>query len=926
MLDLGTLRLKLEVDRSDADKELSGLATSANKMLSTIKTAIAALGVAAVAKQVVDLGKSALDAYANYEQLVGGVETLFGAGGQSIEEYAASVGKSVDDVRDKYNSMMTAQTTVLDNADKAYKTAGLSANDYMETVTSFSASLIQSLGGDTEKAASYADRAIVDMSDNANKMGTSMESIQNAYAGFAKQNYTMLDNLKLGYGGTKSEMERLIADAAEMTDVQKELGVTVDASSLSFDNIVNAISVMQESMGIAGTTAKEAATTIEGSVNSMKASWENWLTELGKEDADIKGKTQELVESIVTVVKNVGPRIAEIATNMVSGFAEIIVQLGAYLIEQAPTIIQWGVDLISNLKEGFAQSASTLAEAFGKIAPDLLNALKKGLEQGPTVLVETITKLVTSIIQFFTEHSGDIINVGVELINSLVTGIINAIPSLLGALPQILTAIMNFISTAAPQLVEGGANIIQNLANGIKEGLPKIVEKLPEILTTIVTYITTNIPTIIACGVQLIEALAEGIIDALPTVIAAIPQIIVAILAAFVESLPQIVSCGAQIIESLFEGILSLVSKIPSVIGAIASGIIDGFKNLFGIHSPSTVMSEMGVNLVEGLLQGLENTWNKITEFFSKALEGIKTAVSEAWTSIKDKTSEIWGNIKDKTSETWTNIKEKVTSIATDVKDKVSETWASLKDKVSEIGNTLKDKITETWTTTKDKVTTLATNVKDKVSETWSSLKDKISTTSDQTKEKISTTWENIKSTVTDKVTSMKDSVATKFSDMKSKISDTMSSVKTTMTDKWNQAVNAIKSTNLSSAATSIINGFKNSLQSAWNGVTSWANNAVSKLKSSVSNAVSWVSSKVRGHRTGLAEVPYDGYAAILHKGERVLTAAQNNQYNKLLERNAVPQPDNVTVNFNGSYSFRSQEDIDYFMNEAGKLIKRKAG
>lgn len=233
---------------NDGISKLGSLGKSGLSIVSKAMTgAIAAVGTGAAA-----IIKSSLGVVANMEQQVGGVETLF---------------------KDSAN-------TVIANANKAYKTAGMSANNYMETVTSFSASLLQSLGGDTAKAASYADRAIVDMSDNANKMGTNMRDIQNAYQGFAKQNYTMLDNLKLGYGGTQEEMKRLISDASKMTDVQKELGVTVDASSLSFGNIVNAISVVQKQMGITGTTSKEAATTIEGSVNSAKAAWENFELEL----------------------------------------------------------------------------------------------------------------------------------------------------------------------------------------------------------------------------------------------------------------------------------------------------------------------------------------------------------------------------------------------------------------------------------------------------------------------------------------------------------------------------------------------------------------------------------------------------------------------------------------------------------------------
>ncbi|MFR8529940.1 MAG: hypothetical protein ACLVDB_01740 [Anaeromassilibacillus sp.] len=217
--------------------------------------------------------KQSVEAYAAYEQNVGGIQKLFGNMGKSLEEYAAMNNTTTDAVASQWAKLEDAQNTVLENANNAWKTAGMSANDYMQQVTSFSAALITSLGNDTQKAADYADMAMIDMSDNVNTFGSNMQDVQNAYQGFAKQNYTMLDNLKLGYGGTQSEMQRLIADASKLTDVQKELGVTVDGNSMSFSNIVAAIHVMQESMQIGGTTAREAATTIEGSINAMKSAW-----------------------------------------------------------------------------------------------------------------------------------------------------------------------------------------------------------------------------------------------------------------------------------------------------------------------------------------------------------------------------------------------------------------------------------------------------------------------------------------------------------------------------------------------------------------------------------------------------------------------------------------------------------------------------
>lgn len=260
--------------------------------LRTVANGITEIGKTA-ANMAVSIGKASLDSYADYEQLVGGVETLYKDSAGIIESYAKD----------------------------AYKNVGLSANDYMETSTSFAAALVSSLGGDTGKAAEMANTAISDMSDNANKMGTNMQSIQDAYNGFAKQNYTMLDNLKIGYGGTQAEMKRLIKEAAAMTDTQKELGVTVDSNSMSYANIVQAIHVVQANMGIMGTTSKEAATTIQGSTASMKSAWENLLIGIADPEQDFQALVDNLVDSVITAGNNIIPRIKEIVPTLIDGLA-----------------------------------------------------------------------------------------------------------------------------------------------------------------------------------------------------------------------------------------------------------------------------------------------------------------------------------------------------------------------------------------------------------------------------------------------------------------------------------------------------------------------------------------------------------------------------------------------------------------------------
>ena len=382
----GTGRFSKELDKSNQS------AKNAGEGFTVLKGALASLvasgvraainGARRLGEEVVDIGKQSIEAYANYEQLVGGVETLFGAGGKSLEEYAKSVGKTTKEAEKDYNNLMKAQSAVMDNADKAYKTAGMSANTYMETVTSFSASLLQGLGGDTQKAAKVADKAIIDMSDNANKMGTDMTLIQNAYQGFAKQNYTMLDNLKLGYGGTKSEMARLVKDSGVLGKAGEDLTAKNLDQKVSFDQIIEAIHKTQKEMGITGTTSKEASTTIEGSVNSMKAAWENLLVGLADEDQDVDELWNNFVKSAETAAKNLFPRIktlVERATSFIGEklreafpeFMETVDQVRELLVNLFKFIISNGPQIISVLK-GIAvafiayQVVSTITTVIGK--------------------------------------------------------------------------------------------------------------------------------------------------------------------------------------------------------------------------------------------------------------------------------------------------------------------------------------------------------------------------------------------------------------------------------------------------------------------------------------------------------------------------------------------------------------------------------
>lgn len=470
-----------------------------------IKTA-AKVGVAAVSAAATAIGaltKKSIEAYAEYEQLVGGVETLFGAGGQSIEDYAKAAGKTVSAVKDEYNALMASQQMVFDNAAQAYETAGLSANEYMDTVTSFSASLLQSLGGDTKAAAEYADVAIRDMADNANKMGTSMESIQFAYAGFAKQNYTMLDNLKLGYGGTKSEMQRLLADASKIA------GTKFDISN--YNDVIQAIHVMQEEMGITGTTAKEAATTIQGSVNAMKGAWANLVTGLADDEADFGKLMSNFVDSAVTAGENIIPRIE--------------------------------------------------------------------------TTIQGITQLVSA------------------------------------ASETIVPLIVDTLMTNLPSLLSAGVDLLLAIINGILDNLDTLIDCVLQLTDTIVDKLIENLPKLVDGGIKLTLGLAEGLIKALPDLLSKTPQIIKGIVSSLVSNLPDIISVGVDIVAGIWKGITGMKAWLWENVKGFFSGIVDGVKNILGIHSPSRVFAGIGENMALGLGVGWEDEFGSVKKGITDGLD-----------------------------------------------------------------------------------------------------------------------------------------------------------------------------------------------------------------------------------------------------------------------------------------------------------------
>lgn len=617
-------------------------------------TAAVSTGVAGFAA----LSKSALDAVGDFEQLKGGIETLFGAQGtQSVEEYAELVGKSVDEVRDEYNALMETQQAALENAGKAYKTAGLSANQYMETVTSFAASLKQSLGD--EKAwqlADYADKAVIDMSDNANKMGTNMESIQNAYQGFAKQNYTMLDNLKLGYGGTKEEMQRLLADAEKLAGYKAG---TFDISS--FADIVDAIHIVQDELGITGTTAKEAATTIQGSVSSMKAAWENFLTGSGSVD--------ELVDSVSTaagvIVDNLGeiiPRLAQTLPKLISKVGkmlpDLLEQLLPSLIEGATALVHGFVSVLPVLMETMLPSLidgaisvvtmmvgelPSILSAFSEVIPMLIEAvmtmlpllIEAGiqivqqlalgiLEELPSIL-SSLSEVIPMLIEAIMTMLPLLIETGGQILLQLTTGILQELPSMLESLRGMIPMMVEAIMAMLPQILEAGIQILTQLALGIAQALPDLIPQIVDVVLTIVEVLIDNIDLIIDAGIELIIGLAVGLVNAIPKLIEKIPEIISKLIDAIVNNAPKMWEAASKLIMTLAGGLIknlpSLIMKIPEIVSKISRAFIDlAYK-----------FAEAGKNIVTGLWNGIKSGWSWLVDgvknLANSLLEGAKSAL-----------------------------------------------------------------------------------------------------------------------------------------------------------------------------------------------------------------------------------------------------------------------------------------------------------
>ena len=572
-MNLLDLAVKITCD-DQASGQVGGIGSKITGALGTAAkvggAAVAALGTATIA-----VGKSALDAFADYEQLVGGIDTLFKDSSSKMQQYAAS----------------------------AYQTAGVSANRYMEISTSFAASLISSLGGDTEAAADMANMAIMDMSDNANKMGTSLDVVQEAYQSLARGNYEMLDSLKLGYGGTKSELERLLSDAEQIAASQ---GMVRDFSVDSYADVVEAIHLVQDEMGITGTAAAEASTTISGSINSAKAAWENWLAGLGNEDADMGALTDQLVQSVVTAGENIVPRVGQIMSTLVQTVVQYAPQLGQEIMNGLSQIDftqvgQTASDLILMLVNGIVTNLPTLAQA----ALQIVMALGQGLvTNGPQILMQ-LGQLLLQLAQYIIANVPNILNAAMQFFGMILQGIVTYGPQILVTLVSLLGQLIGQVISWAGQMLANAVSAAANFLGGLMGGLASLPGQVASFLGGIISNVASWVGQMASNAANAASRFASSLISGL-------------------QSIPgRVVSIGGQIVQGMVDGVTGAARRLIDAVGGAVNDAIGWAKGLLGIASPSKVFREIGQFTMQGAALGVEDDAPMLARSTEDAMRGM---------------------------------------------------------------------------------------------------------------------------------------------------------------------------------------------------------------------------------------------------------------------------------------------------------------
>lgn len=630
------LAAKITLDDKEYNSKLDGafgkLQSVGSKIGSGLATAakVGAAAVGAAATAVGTLAAKSVSAYAEYEQMVGGVKKLYGNMGMSLEDYAKSQGKTTDEVKTQWETLGKAQDMVLKNAQNAYKTAGMSANQYMATATSFSAALINSLNGDTVKAAEATDVAMTAIADNWNTFGGDIGMIQNAFQGFAKKNYMMLDNLKLGYGGTKTEMERLIKDANEYA---KSIGQASDLSINSFADIVTAIDLVQQKQQIAGTTAREASTTIQGSLGMVKAAWENLMVGMADGNADLDKMMGNLVDSITGYTDETGQRVNGLIDNILPVAEKALASVSTMIEKLAPMIgnelpklvntvlpslLTAGTDIVGALVQGIADAAPTLLNVGLNVVKTIMRGILEGSNKDTNTTMSTLFKRIISVLE---AHLPNVINMGKQFLSNMMQGMIQKLPDIIKFTADLMVRFADAIISDLPAIIQTAAQIILALAQGLSQALPELIPKMVEVVLTLVGSLIDNIDLLVEAAIALMTGLAQGLIAALPILIEKAPEIIIKLVEALISAVPTIISAlldiGSQIVQALLNG---FNQAFPGASAAISSSI----NNLVEYFAP----------IVESVSEYLNALWDLWSTIFDKIKAYISSWIQEHQTSI----------------------------------------------------------------------------------------------------------------------------------------------------------------------------------------------------------------------------------------------------------------------------------------------------
>ena len=763
----------------DTSLDSGGLQSGMGKVASIAQQALGVFSGQMMTRAVdslVNLGKTALDSVGALEQNVGGVETLFG---------------------DTADAVIAA-------ADRAYQTAGMSANDYMSTVTSFSASLLQSLSGNTEEAAKVADMAIIDMADNANKMGTSMDMIQDAYQGFAKQNYTMLDNLKLGYGGTKTEMERLLADAQKLT------GVKYDINNLN--DVYQAIHVIQEEMGITGTTAKEASETLEGSMAAAKAAWDNFMN--GSSDAD------QLADAFATAADNIVNNLTEI----IPRFAETLPALAGAIVSQIPD----------------------LAAA---IVPAVLSAGQSILEQARDAVLdfdfEGMAEMVVESITDFIDGDGlrSFLGCLVDIFTGIVNGISSMLPTLLPALVELIAYTVTTLIDQLPALLDCALQLIMGLADGILASLPVLIEALPEVISSIVQFLISAVPQIIDAGIELLMALVDALPIIIDALVDALPQIIEATVTALIAAAPQIVEAGIKLLGALVEAIPVIVVELAKAVPDIITAIIDVLAELPDLIGE--VFAEIVTDLVEWGTDMGSKAQKLISDLCTKVSNVLRNLPGQIWTHLVNAVTRVvqWGQqMLSNASAAMSNLLSKVNSIIQQLPGKI---WTHLVNAVT--------KVVQWGQQMLSNASTAMSNMLSKVNSIIQELPGKI--------------WTHLVNAVNKVVAwgqQMVSNASTAASNMLSKVASTLQQLPGKVWDYLSQAAQKVVTWGSqlaqkgAAAATQLFNSIVNGLASLPNKMAEIGSNIVSGIWNGISSGWNWLTNKVSSLANSLLDAAKD--------------------------------------------------------------------